>query len=156
MDERWYLWADKGLLPCRPYTHVSGVDQGSDNLLLPSLQTSYIVVKDIHIVFTSNSGFQEGTLDDAQSASSPWSGGFLSSSNSSSSSSSFFHHEATNIQTSSTNISVKFPAPQILGWINKLMPEDRSKNTYKPLPSDEFDDLVPGQTQDSSSNAALK
>ncbi|KAG7417127.1 hypothetical protein Forpe1208_v004266 [Fusarium oxysporum f. sp. rapae] len=134
----------------------SGVDQGGDNLLLPSFPTSFVVAKDIHMVFTSKTSFQQGTLDDAQSASSSSSSGFLGFSGSSSSSSSSFHHETANVQTSSNIISVKLPAPQILGWINELMPEDKSKNTYKSLPTDEFDDIIPGQTQDSGSNAVSK
>ncbi|RKK76389.1 hypothetical protein BFJ69_g7039 [Fusarium oxysporum] len=124
--------------------------------ILPSFPTSFIVAKDIHMVFTPKSSFQNGTLADAQSASSSSKGGFCGFSGSSSSSSSSFHHETANVQASSNVISVKIPAPQILGWINELMPEDKSKNTYKPLPTDEFDDLIPGQTQDSSSNAVSK
>ncbi|KAJ4132315.1 hypothetical protein NW754_015130 [Fusarium falciforme] len=106
------------------------------NCLLPSWASAFIVVKDVHIVMSKASKFDASEINDMQSSSSSG-GGFLCFSASKSSSSSD-HREAFSMRNTESDISIRIPAPQILGWISQLAPEDLSKQDYVPFDANEF------------------
>ncbi|KAL6360909.1 hypothetical protein LRP88_04369 [Fusarium phalaenopsidis] len=106
------------------------------NCFLPSWASAFIVVKDEHIVMSSASTFDARETSDMQSSSSSG-GGFLCFSASKSSSSSD-HREAFSMRNTESDISIRIPAPQILGWISQLAPEDLSKQDYVTFDANEF------------------
>jgi hypothetical protein len=104
--------------------------------LIPSWATAFIVVKDVHIIMASHSKFDESEIHDMKKSSSS-SGGFLCFQCSKSESSSD-HRDAFSMKSSDTHISIRIPAPQILGWVSQLAPEDHSLATYTPFNEKEF------------------
>ncbi|KAF3913691.1 hypothetical protein AA313_de0202156 [Arthrobotrys entomopaga] len=116
----------------------------NEDKLLPSFPTGFIVVKDIHIILSSTETYDESTIKDIQSSSQSG-GGFLCFSTSKSSNSSE-HRESAVVQHEGTNLSIKIPAPQIIGWICELTPEDHSHESYSALPPKEFESPVKPNT----------
>ncbi|KAF7173669.1 hypothetical protein CNMCM6106_007710 [Aspergillus hiratsukae] len=113
----------------------------SSNLLLPSWSTGFIVVKDVHIILKAHEQVDVAAVHDMQSSTSSG-GGFLCFRVSKSESSS--DHRASASVTSDTKyISIKIPAPQIIGCICQLAPTDDSTTTYTPFTADkEFPGFV--------------
>ncbi|RGP79771.1 cytochrome p450 [Fusarium longipes] len=109
--------------------------------LLPSFPTSFIVAKDVHIIYTSNKGFSDAFKKDIESNASSG-GGFLCFQSSSSSHGPGVQVEKMSVSTSSNAISIKIPAPQILGWISELVGKDDTQKQYPQLPADEFVDAA--------------
>ena len=105
-------------------TFSSGGIVDSSNCLLPSWTTAFIVVKDVHIVMTSQSTFTSSQIDDMKRASSSG-GGFLCFQASKSSSGSE-HRNSFSMKSDERKISIDIPAPQIIGWVSQLAPEDIS------------------------------
>ncbi|MGB8956498.1 MAG: hypothetical protein WCC10_14075 [Tumebacillaceae bacterium] len=105
-----------------------------ENALLPAYPISFIIVKDV----TLKIAIQETDKEVAQSVlkqASSSGGGFLcfsassSSANSSTSKSFYF-------SVDESNIIIKIPGPQIIGWFMEFVPEDKSVEEYQPMPSD--------------------
>ncbi|UPL04145.1 hypothetical protein LCI18_015079 [Fusarium solani-melongenae] len=111
--------------------HVEGT-----HCILPSWTTAFVVVKDVHIILASESGFEDSEIHDMQSASASG-GGFLCFQASKSASSSD-HRDAFSMASDKNRISIRIPAPQILGWVTQLAPEDHSLKTYTPFNDKEF------------------
>ena len=103
---------------------------------MPSWTTGFVVAKDVHILFKSDEAFTAEHVSDIQK-SSQTGGGFLCFSCSKSESSSDHRTEAQVVATGNT-LSIKIPAPQILGWISELCPEDKCQANYMPLRTDEI------------------
>ena len=92
--------------------------------ILPAYPVAFVIAKDVSIRFESDSGisasFAEAVEDHASKG-----GGFLCfSSNKSSSSSS--SKSATSASSNAKSITVRFTAPQILGYYMQAVPEDLS------------------------------
>lgn len=111
--------------------HVDG-----SNCIIPSWATAFVVVKDVHIIMSSHTKFEESEIHDMKSSSGSG-GGFLCFQVSKSSSSSD-HRDSFSMKSDDQHISIRIPAPQILGWISQLAPEDHSVNTYTPFNDKEF------------------
>jgi hypothetical protein len=104
--------------------------------MLPSWTTGFVVVKDVHIIMQSEKEWSTDETNDMQSSSNSG-GGFLCFSCSRSDSSS--HHDNKSAFTSNKKtLSIKIPAPQVLGWITHLAPKDECKGDYKSLPQNEL------------------
>ncbi|KAK2593057.1 hypothetical protein QQS21_009265 [Conoideocrella luteorostrata] len=112
--------------------HVDGSE-----CMIPSWATAFVVVKDVHIILTSKDKFEDSEIHDMKSSSGS-SGGFLCFQCSKSSSSSD-HRDAFSMKSSDNRISIRIPAPQILGWVSQLAPEDHSVKTYTPFNEKEFE-----------------
>ncbi|KAK6497325.1 hypothetical protein TWF506_004798 [Arthrobotrys conoides] len=108
--------------------------------MLPSFATSLIVVKDVHIIFISETEFDESHIKDLQSNSNPNKGILCVSI--SKSDNSTYHREGASIQSTKNRVSIKIPAPQILGWILELTPEDQTAKQYENLPAKEFESHI--------------
>ncbi|KAF4992762.1 hypothetical protein FDECE_13622, partial [Fusarium decemcellulare] len=78
------------------------------NCLLPSWASAFIVVKDVHIIMSSASTFEDREISDMQKSSASG-GGFLCFSASKSSSSSD-HREAFSMKNTNKDISIRIPA----------------------------------------------
>lgn len=99
-------------------------DDKDKTYLLPSFPVAMLVAKDITIKMSSSKNM-ESDWNSSQSSSSSRSGGFLffggSSSNSSARSTSSSFSSASN-----KDVVIRIPGPQILGYINQLVPKDKS------------------------------
>lgn len=104
--------------------------------LVPSWATAFVVVKDVHIILSSHTNFDESEIHDMKSSSGS-SGGFLCFQCSKSSSSSD-HRDSFSMKSDDNHISIRIPAPHILGWVSQLAPEDDSVQSYKPFDEKEF------------------
>ncbi|RHZ51491.1 hypothetical protein CDV55_100558 [Aspergillus turcosus] len=127
--------------PTDMHNKISNGVVDSSNLLLPSWSTGFIVVKDVHIILTAHEQVDIAAVHDMQSSTSSG-GGFLCFRVSKSESSSD-HRESASVTSDTKYISIKIPAPQIIGWICQLAPMDDSTRTYTPFTADkEFPDFV--------------
>lgn len=113
---------------------------GSEQEILPSMPTGFVVAKDVHIILQTSSTFDSSYIKDVQDSSNSG-GGFLCFSTSKSSSSSE-HREAAVVAGDQNTLSIKIAAPQIIGWICELTPEDETQEQYNLLPEDEFSHKV--------------
>ncbi|KAK4096992.1 hypothetical protein N658DRAFT_510776 [Parathielavia hyrcaniae] len=108
----------------------------AENSLLPSFPTSFVVVKDVHIVFAATGNFDDSFVKNATKSASSG-GGFMCFSTGKSEASSD-HREGAVVSSDGTHLSIKIAAPQIIGWINELVPKDNSAVNYNTYPEDEF------------------
>lgn len=120
-------------------TLASGGTVDGSETMIPTWATAFVVVKDVHIVLKSETGFTESERSDMQESSASG-GGFLCFQASKSSSSSD-HREAFTMKSDKDVISIRIPAPQILGWCSQLAPEDHSLSKYTPFGNKEFEKL---------------
>lgn len=104
--------------------------------IIPSWTTAFIVVKDVHIILKSKTDIQTSDVHDMHDATQSG-GGFLCFQVSKSDQSSD-HREASSIKSDKRTVSIRIPAPQILGWISQLAPEDQSVKTYTQFDEKEF------------------
>lgn len=109
---------------------ASGEAVDDSNSIIPSWATGFVVVKDVHVVMSSHSKFDESEVSAIKNSLSSG-GGFLCFQSKSSFSSN--HPNAFSMKTSENNISIRIAAPQILGWISQLAPEDVSAKTDNTL-----------------------
>ncbi|KAE9382113.1 hypothetical protein N431DRAFT_320993, partial [Stipitochalara longipes BDJ] len=109
---------------------------GSEECIMPSWATSFVVAKDVHLIFSSNDEFDSSFVSNVQTNSNSG-GGFLCFSTSKTESSTD-HRDGASVIATTKSISVKIPAPQILGWICQLAPEDHTAGTYTKFGADEF------------------
>ncbi|PON22155.1 hypothetical protein TGAM01_v209029 [Trichoderma gamsii] len=107
--------------------------------MISTWATAYVVVKDVHIILRNDKEFSEAERLDMQSCSSSG-GGFLCF-QASKSSFSLDHHEAFTMKSDNKTISIKIPAPQILGWCSQLAPQDDSLPMYTPFGANKFEKL---------------
>lgn len=113
--------------------------------ILPSWTTAFVVVKDVHIILKSKTDIQTSDVHDMQNATRSG-GGFLCFQVSKSSQSSD-HRETASIKSDKNTISIRIPAPQILGWISQLAPEDQCLTSYTQFDEKEFmNDALKGST----------
>lgn len=126
-----------------PSTVKEGLDHNDSTLLdtankaaMPSWTTGFVVAKDVHILFKSDSNFTAEQVTSMQK-SSQTGGGFLCFSCGKSESSSDYRSQAQVVASGQT-LSIKIPAPQILGWISELCPATDFQPKYTPLPKDEI------------------
>ncbi|KAK4124081.1 hypothetical protein N657DRAFT_689697 [Parathielavia appendiculata] len=98
------------------------------NSLLPSYPTAFIVAKDIHLVLRSNQDWDSSQVDDLHRSMSAG-GGFLCFSVSKSESSEE-HRTAAAVAHRGEYLSIRIPAPQIIGWCQELTPKDASQAAY--------------------------
>ena len=119
---------------------------------MPSWTTGFLVAKDVHILFKSDEQFTSDHVSDIRKSSQAG-GGFLCFSCSKSESS--LDH-CTEVQTVATDktLSIKISAPQILGWISELCPEDRCQKNYTPLRPDEVKLHPPKDVKKEAVNAS--
>lgn len=119
---------------------------------MPSWTTGFVVAKDVHLLFKSDEQFTAEHVSDIQKSSQAG-GGFLCFSCSKSSSSLEHSTEAQAVATGNT-LSIKIPAPQILGWISELCPQDMCQANYTPLPTDEIKLHPPRDVKKEALNAS--
>ncbi|KAH6874038.1 hypothetical protein B0T10DRAFT_415823 [Thelonectria olida] len=117
-------------------TLSSGGTVDGSNCLIPSWATAFIVAKDVHIIMTTHDTFSDSEVHDMKSSSSSG-GGFLCFQASKSSSNSE-HRDAFSMKNDNKNISIRITAPQVIGWISQLAPEDKSVSSYEPFNEAEF------------------
>lgn len=96
----------------------------SNTYILPAYPVAMLIAKDITIKMSSSENI-EGSWNESQKSSSSSSGGFLCFGSRSSSSSS---SKASGTYASAKNrdVVIRIPGPQILGYINQLVPKDES------------------------------
>lgn len=104
--------------------------------ILPAYPVAFIVVKDVHIVLTSDSNFQDSEVADIQKSMSA--GGGLLCFSCAKSESSTEHRTAASVAHDGSTLSIKIPAPQIIGWIQQLTPQDMCQQSYGPIDQKEF------------------
>jgi len=101
-------------------------EEDSNTYLLPSFPVAMLIAKDITIKMSSSENL-ERSYNSSSSSSSSASGGFLffggSRSNSSARSNSSSFSSA-----SDKDVVIRIPGPQILGYINQLVPKDKSRD----------------------------
>jgi hypothetical protein len=106
--------------------------------LLPAIPISFIVVKDVHIILKTQGGFSSNEVSDLQKRMSAG-GGILCFSCSKSQSSSD-HRTAASVVQGDDSLSIRIPAPQIIGWVQELTPLDETQDLgkYNALQENEF------------------
>ncbi|KAK4221114.1 hypothetical protein QBC38DRAFT_492703 [Podospora fimiseda] len=117
-------------------TLADGEPFDASDCMLPSWTTAFVVVKDVHIILSKTDSWSDSEISDMQKSSSEG-GGFLCFQASKSSASSD-HRDAFAMRHEDKNIDIRIPAPQILGWLTQLAPEDVSLKSYTPLSEKEF------------------
>ena len=108
----------------------------TQNALLPSWATGFVVAKDIHILMESTENFSSQFVSSIQAAAHSG-GGFLCFS-AARGDGSAGPREAAAVSSTGKTLSIKIPTPQILGWISELAPQDFSIPAGGKLPEDEF------------------
>lgn len=102
--------------------------------LFPCFPVAFVIVKDVNIVFKTNSSSLNAvkSVTDSKSAAG---GGFLCFSVSHSSAS---HDASSHLATKSENdvVTISIPGPQILGWFMEFTPEDHSEELTSEAVSD--------------------
>ncbi|KAK4101308.1 hypothetical protein N658DRAFT_559119 [Parathielavia hyrcaniae] len=98
------------------------------NSLLPCYPTAFVVAKDIHLVLRSDKDWDSSQVDDLHRSMSAG-GGFLCFSVSKSESSEE-HRTAAAVAHRGEYLSIRIPAPQIIGWCQELTPKDASQTAY--------------------------
>ncbi|KAK4120675.1 hypothetical protein N657DRAFT_701401 [Parathielavia appendiculata] len=98
------------------------------NSVLPSYPTAFVVAKDIHLVLRSDKDWDSSQVDDLHRSMSAG-GGFLCFSVSKSESSEE-HRTAAAVAHRGEYLSIRIPAPQIIGWCLELTPKDASQAAY--------------------------
>lgn len=98
------------------------------NSLLPSYPTAFIVAKDIHLILRNDKDWDSSQVDDLHRSMSAG-GGFLCFSVSKSESSEE-HRTAAAVAHRGEYLSIRIPAPQIIGWCQELTPKDVSQEAY--------------------------
>jgi hypothetical protein len=111
-------------------------EESSQAGLLPSFPTSFIIAKDVHIVFKSTTTFDSLFRKSVEKSSS--SGGCFLCFSVNKSSASSDHREGAVVTSDATTLSIKTAASQILGWMSELAPTDKSQTQYAKLPAEEF------------------
>lgn len=102
-------------------------DSDSSLGLLPSFPTSCIVVKDVHLIYSSDKAFSDATFLDVQSCATSG-GGVLCFQARGTSNASGADLEHSSVRSSAKTVSVKIPAPQqILSWVSQLVAEDQTR-----------------------------
>ncbi len=104
--------------------------------LLPSWTSAFVVAKDIHLILRSEKDWTKETADDLHSAMSAG-GGFLCFTCSKSESSEE-HRTAAAVAHDGQYLSIRIPAPQIIGWVQELAPKDNSVSAYNPVSDSSF------------------
>ena len=108
----------------------------AENAILPTWPVAFIVVKDLHIIATSESNFEGNEAADLQKKLD--SGGGLLCFSSSKSENAQEHRTAAAVQFEGNKLSIKIPAPQIVGWVSHFCPKDETQDKYVKLAEDEF------------------
>jgi hypothetical protein len=97
-----------------------------NNCIFPCFPTSFVIARDVTIQFYSEHGISSSFAESVEEHSSKGGGFFIfGGSKSSSSSSSSSNSVAT---SSSQSVTVRFTAPQILGYYLEALPSDKSTN----------------------------
>lgn len=94
------------------------------------------MAKDIHLILRNEKDWTKETADDLHSAMSAG-GGFLCFSCSKSESSEE-HRTAAAVAHDGQYLSIRIPAPQIIGWVQELAPKDNSVPAYNPVSDSSF------------------
>lgn len=127
----------------------SGYLKAANTSVLPAYPVAFIVAKDVTIKFT----LDQSAMSEANSymqENSSVGGGFLCFS-ASHASSSTKRSQAYYFESKGTDITIKIPGPQILGWVLEYVPADESKA----YPSSGIpDDALPEPPKQSSGNNA--
>ena len=97
---------------------------GSKETILPAFPVALVIAKDVSIKFTSESGVSASFAEAVEKQASKG-GGFLCLSSNSSSASSDSKSAAV-ANSNSNAVTVRFTAPQILGYYMQAIPEDKS------------------------------
>ena len=92
--------------------------------VLPAFPVAFVIAKDVSIKFTSESGVSSSFAETVEKQASKG-GGFLCFSANSASASSDSKSAAV-ANSNSNAVTVRFTAPQILGYYMQAIPEDRS------------------------------
>jgi hypothetical protein len=101
------------------------LEKYSDHNLLPAYPTTFLVVKDVTIRFQTASSKGHQARDTLEKHSSV-SGGFLcfSASHSEGSKS---NQKSVSTSVQGTDVTIRIPGPQVLGWYMQLVPKDQLK-----------------------------
>ncbi|KAF2821590.1 hypothetical protein CC86DRAFT_373444 [Ophiobolus disseminans] len=108
----------------------------AQNTILPTWPISFIVAKDIHILMQGGKNYSKDQVADMQKKMDSG-GGCLCFSTSKSEASSE-HRTAAATSYEQNRLSIKIPAPQIIGWVSNFSPPDLSQPTYKAMETGEF------------------
>jgi hypothetical protein len=123
-----------------------GLVTKAQKALLPAWPTAFIIVKDVHIILDAGVKWERSMVQDMQKRMSAG-GGVLCFSVSKSESSSE-HRAAASMSSEETRLSIKIPAPQIIGWIQELCPVDETQTSYTVLKDSEYEEAtLPGRTK---------
>ncbi|MCJ1364939.1 hypothetical protein MMC16_004056 [Acarospora aff. strigata] len=120
----------------------------AEKAILPTWPVAFIVAKDLHIILKSDVDFESNEVEDMQKHMSSG-GGFLCFSCAKSEASEG-HRTAAAVTHDKNNMSIKIPAPQIIGWVGHFCPEDETQKVYTKLAEDEFKRIALPATQGST------
>jgi hypothetical protein len=121
--------------PLSPPEKQAALD-AARNALMPAIPKAFIVVKDVNIILTSTLDWGSQSVKDLQKAMSAG-GGILCFSCAKSESSSE-HRTAAAVSHQGDHLSIRIPAPQIIGWIQDITHPDLTQSAYTSLKESEF------------------
>ncbi|KAF2855381.1 hypothetical protein T440DRAFT_504053 [Plenodomus tracheiphilus IPT5] len=111
----------------------------AQNTILPTWPVSFIVAKDVHILMSGGKHYDTNQVSDMQRKMDSG-GGCLCFSTSKSEASSE-HRTAAATSFEADRLSIKIPAPQIIGWVSNFCAPDLTQARYNPLEQKEFQSI---------------
>lgn len=128
-----YSFSEQKISPAATASYVSGDTEGIQNRfsamnesVLPAFPVAFIIAKDVSIKFTSAKSISASFAESVEKHASKG-GGFLCFSNNSASASSG-SRSASVANSNSDCVTVRFTAPQILGYYMQAVAEDKSNH----------------------------
>ena len=121
----------------------------AEGSLLPTWPVAFIIAKDLHIIMKGHEEFDQSEVANIQKKMDSG-GGFLCFSTSKSENSNE-HRTAAAVNFKESKLSIKIPAPQIIGWVSHTCPKDETQAKYKQFDDSEFKALASVQASPAAS-----
>ncbi|OQE40114.1 hypothetical protein PENCOP_c006G08050 [Penicillium coprophilum] len=108
--------------------------------MIPAWTKSFLIVKDLHVILSTENDLHDSAASDVQKSMESG-GGFLCFGTHRSEQSSE-HSASASVTQEGKRLSIKIPAPQIIGWVSQICPKDESLEIYNGLTDNERTDLA--------------
>lgn len=108
----------------------------ANRALLPAWPKAFILAKEVHIIFTSETEWKDDAVADLRKQMDA--GGGVLCFSCAKSESSAQHRTSAAVRSDGQRLDIRIPAPQIIGWVQQLCPKDECQSEYHPLKQSQF------------------
>lgn len=137
LTDQMFIFSNNHIAPVSDVDFINGAEDeikerfnAMNDSILPAYPVAFIIVKDVSIRFSSASGISASFAETVEDHASKGGGFLCFSSNSSKSNSS--SQSAAVVNSNSHSVTVRFNAPQILGYYMQAVPADKSVHINDP------------------------